>query len=46
VLLHGPSARGRELAVGGRASDFAAGLEAVYGITSVAAPPVESAESA
>lgn len=46
VLLHGPSARGRQLAVSGRGSDFAAGLEAVYGISPVAALPVESAESA
>ncbi len=32
VLLHGPSRRGRELALEGRADEFVAGLEAVYGV--------------
>ncbi len=32
VLLHGPSARARELALEGKAAEFAAGLEAVYGL--------------
>jgi len=35
VLLHGPSVRARELASEGRAEEFAAGLEAVYGIRPV-----------
>jgi glutamyl-tRNA reductase len=33
VLLHTPSARAREVALEGRAGDFVAGLDAVYGIT-------------
>jgi glutamyl-tRNA reductase len=32
VLLHGPSARARELAIEGRSAEFAAGLAALYGI--------------
>jgi glutamyl-tRNA reductase len=32
VLLHTPSVRAREVALDGRAQDFVAGLEAVYGI--------------
>jgi glutamyl-tRNA reductase len=35
VLLHGPSVRARELASEGHAAEFAAGLEAVYGIRPV-----------
>jgi glutamyl-tRNA reductase len=33
VLLHAPSVRARELSLEGRAADFIAGLEAVYGVT-------------
>jgi glutamyl-tRNA reductase len=33
VLLHGPSERARELARSGRAAEFLAGVEAVYGVT-------------
>jgi glutamyl-tRNA reductase len=32
VLLHGPSARARELAKEGRANDFVDGLDAVYNV--------------
>ena len=32
VMLHGPSVRARELAVEGRSAEFAAGLDAVFGI--------------
>ena len=32
VLLHGPSTRARDLAAEGRAEEFAAALEALYGI--------------
>jgi glutamyl-tRNA reductase len=51
VLLHAPSARARDLALGGRSTEFRAGLEAVYGITPKprvkdAAESAESAESA
>ena len=37
VMLHEPSVRARELASEGRAAEFVAGLEAVYGIRSDAA---------
>jgi glutamyl-tRNA reductase len=33
VLLHAPSVRARELALEGRADEFVAGLEAVYGLS-------------
>ncbi|MBC7589965.1 MAG: glutamyl-tRNA reductase [Salinibacterium sp.] len=46
VLLHGPSTRGRGLALEGRAAEFAAGLDAVYGIQPRPSTPVENAESA
>lgn len=46
VLLHAPSARGRELALDGRAAEFTAGLGAVYGIDARPALRDESAESA
>ncbi|MDQ2697932.1 MAG: glutamyl-tRNA reductase, partial [Actinomycetota bacterium] len=39
VLLHGPSTRARELAAEGRAEEFVAALEAVYGIHSTLADP-------
>jgi glutamyl-tRNA reductase len=47
VLLHEPSVRARELAREGRADEFIAGLEAVYGITpaaTVRAVPVVEAD--
>ena len=44
VLLHGPSARGRDLALDGRGAEFAAGLDAVYGIQPI--PSAASAQSA
>ena len=46
VLLHGPSARGREWALEGRAAEFTAGLNAVYGITPKSADQIERTESA
>ncbi len=48
VLLHGPSVRARELALDGRAADFAAGVEAVYGVqvADAAAPAAEGADEA
>lgn len=46
VLLHAPSTRGRELALEGRAAEFAAGLSAVYGITARSTERKDAAESA
>ncbi|MGV8894956.1 MAG: glutamyl-tRNA reductase [Rhodoglobus sp.] len=46
VLLHAPSARGRELALGGRAAEFTAGLDAVYGISPRPVAQNERTESA
>jgi glutamyl-tRNA reductase len=51
VLLHAPSARARRFALDGRAAEFRAGLDAVYGITTGprvqdAAEQVDSADSA
>lgn len=46
VLLHGPSVRGRQLAVEGRAAEFAAALEAVYGIQPAEPTRAERSESA
>ena len=46
VLLHGPSARGREWALEGRAAEFTAGLNAVYGITPKPADQNERTETA
>ena len=46
VLLHAPSARGKELALDGRAAEFTSGLDAVYGITPRHPAHNESAESA
>jgi glutamyl-tRNA reductase len=34
VLLHGPSVRAKDLALDGRADEFAAGVEALYGVPS------------
>ncbi|MBG6055182.1 glutamyl-tRNA reductase [Salinibacterium sp. CAN_S4] len=51
VLLHGPSARARKFALDGRAEEFRAGLDAVYGISPAAVTETglhraEGAESA
>lgn len=46
VVLHTPSVRGRELARQGRADEFAAGLEAVFGITPAVADPARIVPSA
>ena len=46
VLLHAPSARGKVLALDGRAAEFTSGLSAVYGITPRHTAHSESAESA
>lgn len=43
VLLHGPSVRARELAADGRADEFAAALEAMFGVRPAA--PVAELES-
>ncbi|WP_417563972.1 glutamyl-tRNA reductase [Microbacterium sp.] len=40
VLLHTPSVRARELAADGRADEFVAGLEAMFGVRAAAACPV------
>ncbi|MCU1424407.1 MAG: glutamyl-tRNA reductase, partial [Microbacteriaceae bacterium] len=46
VLLHAPSVRARELAREGRADEFIAGLDALYGVAPVAAPaPIRAASS-
>ncbi len=46
VLLHGPSTRARELAGEGRAEEFVAALDAVYGIqTELAQPQIETDEA-
>lgn len=42
VLLHGPSVRARELAAQGQAGDFAAGVEAVFGVQATVAEASES----
>ena len=46
VLLHSPSVRARELAVEGRAADFIAGLEALYGVTPTVAQSSPAAPAA
>lgn len=46
VLLHAPSVRARELAVEGRAADFIAGLEALYGVSEDLAPPAADSPAA
>lgn len=46
VLLHSPSVRARELAVEGRAADFVAGLEALYGVSGELADPADDAPAA
>lgn len=46
VLLHGPSVRARELAGEGRASEFTAALDAVYGIRPAPAAHRRPAETA
>lgn len=46
VLLHGPSQRARELAAEGRASEFADGLDALFGIRAVPVQPDERADGA
>ncbi len=46
VLLHTPSVRARELALDGRADEFVAGLEALYGLSSEIAPEQHDAGAA
>ena len=46
VIVHGPSARARELAVEGRAAEFGAAVETVFGIQPAAAAADEDAASA